>query len=212
VARLASVLDAAADCAAAGGSLVGDDGQPQHGFHVRRFPTLATWTADLWLIDRIWPGNPASRRYRAEDQTRGARLPVEVDQPAAACLMVRRDVFDAIGGMDERFHPAWFEDVDFCRRLRDAGHRILFVPDAAFVHTGGVAMRHLGLREFSRVFYRNMQRYARKHHGPLGLLASKALIVTGMLLRAAIVLPAGRRRDAGAYLAVAWDALARWRL
>jgi N-acetylglucosaminyl-diphospho-decaprenol L-rhamnosyltransferase len=207
IARLEYALRTRPDSAAAGGALFDERGIPQHGFHVRRFPTLWTWLVDLWLVDKLWPSNPVTRRYLALDQTSGARGMVEVDQPAAACLMLRREALKQIGGMDEGFYPAWFEDVDLCRRLKDAGWRIVFVPDAAFTHVGGPAMRRLGLAGFSRVWYRNLQRYVRKHDGVLALLACKGLIVSGMALRVVISLIRFRWSDARAYTDVAIEAL-----
>ena len=115
IARLADALDQAPDIGAVSGRLVDADGTPQHGFNVRRLPTLASLAADLLLIDHLWPDNPASVRYYARDLDPDA--PADVEQPAAACLMIRADVFDRLGGFDEAFWPAWWEDVDFCRRL-----------------------------------------------------------------------------------------------
>lgn len=208
--RLAEVLRRTPRCAAVGGMLVDEHGSPQHGFHVRRFPTLLTWAADLLLLDHVWPGNPATRRYRAADVTAHARDPIDVDQPAAACLMVDREMFEQLNGFDEGFHPAWFEDVDFCQRIHAAGRRILFVPDAVFTHQGGVAMHHLGTARFAWHWYRNLQRYVRKHQGVVATLACKALIVTGMLFRVAGGVAMGRWRDAWAYARVALDAMAYW--
>ena len=132
---LATALAEDASIGAVGGRLVHADGSPQSGFNVRRFPTLGSFAMDLLLIDQVWTDNPWTRHYLARDLDDGQdAAPTDVDQPAAACLMVRAGAFDAIGGMDERFHPAWFEDVDFCRRLIAARYRIRFEPRATFVH------------------------------------------------------------------------------
>jgi GT2 family glycosyltransferase len=173
IARLADALDADPAIGAVSGRLVGADGAPQRGFNVRRLPTIPSLVADLLFIDHLWPGNPASTRYYARDLDPDA--PADVEQPAAACLMVRADVFDRLGGFDETFWPAWWEDVDFCRRLRDAGFRIRYVPDAVFRHEGGTSVRALGAPAFHRVFARNRRRYVRKHHG-----AAAALLVGGL--------------------------------
>ena len=125
--------------------------------------------------------------------------------------MVRAAAFDAIGGMDERFHPAWFEDVDFCRRLIAAGYRIRFEPRATFVHQGGVAMRTLGLGRFSSIWYANMERYVRRHHGMAGWLLLKGLIGAGMSARIAISLLRGDGGSARAYAAVLKQTATRWR-
>ncbi|MGH9163029.1 MAG: glycosyltransferase [Vicinamibacteraceae bacterium] len=205
--RLAAFLDAHADYAAAGGCLVDEDGSVQQGFTVRRFPTLAAWVVDLLLIDKLWPRNPASRHYLALDLDLTA--PHDVDQPAAACLMLRREAFAGAGGLDERFYPAWFEDVDLCRRLTRAGWRIGYIPGATFVHEGGVAMHALGLGAFSRVWYRNLLRYTDKHHGAGTRIALRVLITAGMIMRAAVSLVTGRPQDAKAYLSVLRGALLR---
>jgi GT2 family glycosyltransferase len=162
---------------------------------------------DLCLVDQVWPQNPVTRRYLALDQTVGATTPIDVEQPAAACLMVRRDVLDALGGLDETFFPAWFEDVDLCRRIRQAGWPLLHVPDARVTHRGGEAMRALGLARFSRAFYRNMRRYARKHHRRPVWIALDVLIAGGMTVRALWTLLSGRPRDARGYARVALDAV-----
>ncbi len=207
--RLAAFLAAHPACAAAAGLLLDEQGQPQAGWNVRRFPTLATFAVSLLLVDRLWPQNPVTRRYVAADVDLGS--PAEVEQPAAACLMLRRAAFDGIGGMDERFYPAWFEDVDLCLRLRRAGWSIAFVPDAVFSHRGGLARTQLGLGRFSVAWYRNLERYVRKHYRLPSRLAIKALIVAGMIERIVASAVAGRREAAGAYARVLAGTMSGWR-
>ena len=181
IARLADALDQAPDIGAVSGRLVDADGTPQHGFNVRRLPTLASLAADLLLIDHLWPDNPASVRYYARDLDPDASA--DVEQPAAACLMIRADVFDRLGGFDEAFWPAWWEDVDFCRRLLATGHRIRYVPDAVFLHQGGASLEALGTRTFERVFAANRRRYVRKHHGRLAAALVGGLGIAGAAMR-----------------------------
>ena len=185
---------------AIGAQLFGPDGHPQPGYSLRRFPTLGTWTADLLLLDHLWPDNPASRRYLAADLDRTRDQ--DIEQPSAACLLVRRAAFDAVGGLDTQFHPAWFEDVDFCQRLHAAGWRLRYVADAHVVHEGGVAMRALGLGSFSAIWYRNLLRYVAKHGSVAARVSIRPLLVIGMILRIVISLLRGRRREARAYVAV----------
>lgn len=152
----------------------------QDEFQLRRFPTLGQACRELLLVDRLWPRNPWLRhnRYLDEDRSRS----FEVEQPAAAALAVRRDLFLELGGFDERFVPAWFEDVDFCLRLSWKGP-IVFWPEARFAHVGGVASRALGHERFLPIYYRNACRFWRLHHGLGASLAFRALLVAGMLLR-----------------------------
>ena len=111
------------------------------------------------------------------------RLPLQVDQPAAAALMIRRDAYDEVGGFDEQFYPAWYEDVDFCRRLKTSGWEIYFAPAAQFLHEGGYSAEAMKSPDFLRSYYSNQLRYASKHFGALGTAAVRASIAAGMVGR-----------------------------
>ena len=187
---------------AAGGRLIGEDDRPQDGFNVRRFPTVGALLVDLLLLDVAWPENPATRRYLARDVDIDGVAVADVDQPAAACLLVRRAAFDEVGGFDAAFFPAWFEDVDFCRRLRARDWRIVIVSEARFTHCGGVARDRLGIGGFSLAYHRNMERYVRKHHGRAALVSIKAATVVGMSMRATWSLLTGRTEAARGYACV----------
>jgi GT2 family glycosyltransferase len=152
----------------------------QSRFQLRRLPTLGQAARELLLLDRLFPNSRAARRSHYLDQDLDRPFPVE--QPAAAALAVRRDVFRRLGGFDEAFIPAWFEDVDLCARLRDEGS-ILYWPGSRFNHVGGGAARSLGYDTFLPVYYRNACHYWRMHHGRTGSAAYRVLLSVGMLLR-----------------------------
>ena len=118
----------------AGGRLTASEGRPQAGFMVRRFPTASTLIFEALGLNRLWPGNPVNRRYRCLDLD--LDQPADVDQPAGAFLMFRRDAFSQTGGFDERFFPIWFEDVDFCLRLRNAAGESVMSPTLGRVMPG----------------------------------------------------------------------------
>lgn len=63
----------------------------------------------------------------------------EVDFCSGACLLVRTDLLRRLGGYDERFAPAYYEDVDLCFAARAAGYRVLYQPLARIVHYEGVS-------------------------------------------------------------------------
>lgn len=205
---LTGFLETHPECAAVAGLLVDASGRPQHGWNVRRLPTLLSLAMNLLLVDNLWPGNPIRRQALALDV--GTAGPVQVEQPAAACLMLRRSVFEQVGRMDEAFYPAWFDDVDLCRRLRDAGAQVWFFPGAVFRHRGGVARERLGASEFAAAWYRNMERYVRKHHGGGAAELIKALVVIGMVLRIAIDLLTGDREAFRAHAGVLRGTLTGW--
>ena len=167
--------------AGAGGQLVDASGRQQTGFMVRRLPTPAALILEALLLNRLWPGNPINRRYRCLDWDGSSRSRVE--QPAGAFFMVRRAVWEELGGFDERFFPLWFEDVDFCRRIRDRGLTLSYISEAVAKHTGGHSISHLGLELRLNYWYRSLLRYSAKHFSPLAFRAVCLAVVTGCILR-----------------------------
>jgi hypothetical protein len=148
----------------AGGVLTDEAGAVQAGFTIRRFPTAAVLSLEFLGINRLWPGNPWNRWYRYQDWdlSKGGT----VDQPAGAFLMIRRDVWANLGGMDEQFCPIWFEDVDFCKRATAAGCGIQFVPEARAEHVGGHSIKRIDGCRRQVQWYDSLLRYTAKHFPP----------------------------------------------
>ncbi len=164
--RVQSGLDdmaVAAEAGAAGGMLLSPNGKLQTGFAIRRLPIPAALIFETLGLNRFFPNNPVNRRYRCLDFDH--TLPQEIEQPPAAFLMVRRDVFVQLGGMDEDFWPVWFEDVDFCARLRAAGHHIYYCPAARAVHDGGTSVKKIFWSFKELAWYGSLLMYATKHFG-----------------------------------------------
>jgi N-acetylglucosaminyl-diphospho-decaprenol L-rhamnosyltransferase len=171
---------------AVGGLLVDAFGKHQSGFNVHSFPTVGSVFAQMLFLDEIWPHNPWTSRYHMSGLNSNAAS--DVDQPAAACLMLTRKALEACRGFDEAFFPAWFEDVDLCKRIREAGGRICFQPGATFVHAGGSSIDALGSELFLKHFHANMIRYFLKHHGKKCANRVRILVVLGLRLRAGLSL------------------------
>ncbi|MFB3778856.1 MAG: glycosyltransferase family 2 protein [Bryobacteraceae bacterium] len=193
---------------AAAGKLTGEDGRPQAGFSVRRFPSPAALAFEVLGLNRLWKTNPVNRRYRCLDLDLDSAA--EVEQPAGAFLMIRRDAFLAVGGFDEGFRPVWFEDVDFLRRLRGAGYRIYYEPRVAAKHRGGHSVGRLP--EESRVdsWYGSLLRYSARHYGFAGRLAVAAAVVVGCTGRMFLgALRGWKRQPLRAYGRVMWTACRR---
>ena len=110
---------------------------------------------------------------------------MDVDWVSGAGMMFRRDVFDALGGWD----PGLFlfaEDVDFCRRVHDAGYRVVYHPAAVLYHRIGIS-KHPSSRVIVER-HRSMWRYYRKHLGG-GRLRDGAT-AAGITARCALILGA----------------------
>jgi len=145
------------DVGGLGPLLLNPDGSVQSSR--RRFPTLVTGLVESARLEWLAPG--ALRRYYAQD------LPddetADVDWVVGACLLVRQEAAAQIGGMDEAYFM-YSEELDWCRRLKDAGWRIVYHPAAQVIHHVGksseqaVTARHIH-------FNRAKLRYFRKYHG-----------------------------------------------
>ena len=207
--RLMEFLDEHITCGAAGGRLLSMTEQWQRGVNVRGLPTYGTVAADLLLFKYLWPSNPLTRKAEAAHVTEASAQAVE--QPAAVCLMVRRRTFDEVGGIDERFFPAWFEDVDLCRRILEAGWTIFFVPRSNFRHVGGSSVGALSISQTKRLYYQNLERYMAKHHGPMGRAVTRSLIVAGMGLRASASALIGNGDGVRTYGSVMRAAIGGWK-
>ena len=184
--------------------LIGEDGAPQWSWQLRRLP--APWA----LLAHAFFWNPV----RGPRREPGAGEPVA--QPAAAALALRRSAFEAVGGFDEDFFPAWFEDVDLARRLAARGLTVVYAPEAVFTHRGGASVPALGYGGFLAAYDRNLALYLRRHHGRGWELAFRALVPVGALVRL-LALPlrrprraASRAEAAAALLAAARAAAAGW--
>jgi GT2 family glycosyltransferase len=178
--------------------------EDQATFQLRRLPTLSSDARELLLLDHLRPNNAGRRFSRYADSER--ERPFAVEQAAAAALAVRREVFERVSGFDERFAPAWYEDVDLCERLGREG-KILYLPAARFRHRGGDSASRLGYDRFLPIFYRNAIRYRAARYGALARLSYRALLASGMLLRLAALpfrsdVPRSRGQAARAYLRV----------
>ena len=186
-ARFETGLEAMVECcraagvAGAGGKLLGRDGRPQTGFAVRSLPTPAALIFECLLLNRIWPRNPVNWHYRCLGFDFSA--PADVEQPAGAFLMIRRDVWRELNGFDERFFPLWFEDVDFCWRAIERGYRMRYTPNAVANHTGAHSVRKISLENRQLYWYRSLLGFAVTHYRPSTARVVCAAVFFGSLPR-----------------------------
>jgi GT2 family glycosyltransferase len=132
-------LQALIDCAEShpeagiiGAKLLNPDGSVQRS--ARSFPDIGAGLFRNTFLGRLFPNNPFVRRYLLADF--GYDEVREVDWVSGAAMLVRRDLIERIGGLDERFW-AYCEDVDLCWRAWQAGYKVLFCPNAFITHKVG---------------------------------------------------------------------------
>jgi len=193
---LIDVLRTNPDTGLVGPRILDDDGSLSPS--LRRFPRLRSTYAQALFLHRVWPLASWTDEL-IRDETAYA-VAGTAEWVSGACMLVRRDAYEQIGGFDERFF-LYCEDTDLCLRLWNAGFAVRFEPSAAVHHVGGASS---GAGETQAIAARSRVLYAEKHYRPgvarveaLGVALSEATHVVTSVRR-----PASRRGHAAALRAV----------
>lgn len=138
----------------------------------RRFPSLLTaFFESTWL--EPWAPRRVLRSFRVEEISDDKIT--DVDWVTGAAMMVRRTMVDDVGPMDERYFM-YSEELDWCRRIKAAGWRIVYYPEAEIIHYVGksseqaIMARHIN-------FQRAKLRYFRKFHGRAACLVLRLFLL-----------------------------------
>lgn len=146
----------------------------------RSFPTpLTALFGRQSLFTRMFPDNRITRANLLANQCDG-RTPMEVDWISGACMLLRRDAVNQVGVLDERFFMYW-EDADWCRRMKENNWKVIYFPIAKVLHYVGKSSSKLLIRstyEFHKSVYLLYNKYYR---GTLQFL--KPLIILGLFYR-----------------------------
>ena len=167
--KLYRFLQESREYAAAAPKLIYPDGRVQKSCH--RFPGLATAFFFSTPVEKWWPKSPEMKRYFMMDwDHEGDR---DIDQPPAACMLVRADVLAEIGLFDEKLW-LFYNDVDLSLRLAQAGWKSRYLGSAVVVHHEGASTAKLV--NFTPVWLENRLTYYRKHFGRLGSVWLKTCV------------------------------------
>lgn len=150
-----------------GVKLIGEDGQTQRG--CARFPTPLHFIVKSLGLTKL---SGVKNMHMSDWDHEETRL---VDHVIGAFYMIRRSVFEAVGGFDERFF-VYLEDLDLSRRVYDAGYSVKYIATLTAFHRGGGVSEQV---KAQRLFYSLRSRviYARKHFS-----TPAALLVAGFAL------------------------------
>lgn len=156
VSRLIQELNADPAIGVVAPKLIYADGRPQSS--AWRAPSTLAILGEYFFLERflrVWPG------YRPRDyEPETLRSTVDVETVSGAAMLFRRRFFLDLGGFDPSLF--WIEDVDLCVRVRAAGKRVVYVPDATVVHHSGVSARKNYRVSLSNQIF-NKIKYMRKH-------------------------------------------------
>ena len=160
LAKMVRFLDSHPQIGALGCKILAADGEVDFR-GARRFPTLLSEFFDQTGLSTAFPnstlfGGHLMSYWDHQDSK-------EVDLLIGACMMVRREVIQEIGLMDEDFYM-YADDVEWCYRIKKAGWKIFYYADAAIVHLGGQSSKSVKI-EVGVEGLRSMNRFFRKYWG-----------------------------------------------
>ncbi|MBI2911180.1 MAG: glycosyltransferase family 2 protein [Chloroflexi bacterium] len=200
-----SYLEAHPDVAVVGPLIEDGEGRPRPA--MRRFPRPGTLFVESTGFQGLFEGSRLLQAYYCRDLSPSGTQ--EVDWLSGACLMVRRAAVEQVGGMDERFF-LYCEELDWCRRMRAAGWKVVHLGEARVAHLGGrssqqdLVARHVHFQD-------SKCKYAAKYHGRRLAAVLRAYLWLWYLAEAAqegAKLLLGHRRGLRRQrLAILWPAL-----
>lgn len=170
---LITFMDAHPAVGACGPMLLNPDGSLQPSG--RKLPTLWSVFQDMTKLYQFQRSNLYAEPGRDYNQ------PKQVEEVSGAAFVVRRAVYAQVGGLDPAFF-AYYEDVDWCKRIGDAGWSIYYAPDARVVHLWQGTSRQASARAYA-AGQDSLRYYFAKHHGWASAFVIQALLVGKELLR-----------------------------
>ena len=173
------------EAGAAGGMLLNPDGTPQYAGRDR--PTLMAAVMISLGLHRLFPDNPVTSGYfMKKDYTEAA----EVESVNGAAMMLRMDAVRKVGLLDKGFY-LFCEDVDYSIRLREAGYKLYFLPDAKITHVRGAST---GGRRIVWIYHQSLLRFYKKHLAKKHIFIVNWLVYAGIWARLAVYMAYGNVR------------------
>jgi GT2 family glycosyltransferase len=173
VQELIRFMDTHRDAAVCGVQLLNPDGSRQNS--IAKIPTLATEFLNKSMLRRLFPKKYPGKELDIPE-------PVEVESVIGACMIVRKEAIDEVGPLDESYF-FFFEETDWCLRMRKSGWKVFHNPKARAYHLQGQTARKVNV--LARIeYWRSRYIFFRKHYGSLTVATLKA----GLLLRLIITI------------------------
>jgi GT2 family glycosyltransferase len=171
--QMLSFMDAHAKAGLAGAQLLNADGSKQNS--IANFPSLATELLNKSFLRWLFPDKFPGKETDYPD-------PLEVDSVIGACMMVRRKAVEQVGLLDEKFF-LFFEETDWCYRMKKAGREIYHIPRAEILHFQGKSAEVE--KGKARVeYYRSRYHYFRKNRGSF----QSSVLFIGLIIKLSVEL------------------------
>ncbi|NLN76337.1 MAG: glycosyltransferase family 2 protein [Armatimonadetes bacterium] len=175
--KMVDYMDANRDIGMMGPRILNPDGSLQ--FSARRFPPMFAGLFRHTILGKLFPNNRFVKGYLMTDMPHDQIM--DVDWLSGSALMVRRETFEQIGLLDERFFM-YCEDVDWCKRAHDAGWRIVYYPKVEISHRIGAASDKNPIAMI-KAHHRSMFLYFVKHNAKSPKILLAPLVVVALWLR-----------------------------
>jgi N-acetylglucosaminyl-diphospho-decaprenol L-rhamnosyltransferase len=174
--RMLEIASADDRIAAVGPALINSDGTVYPS--ARAIPSVGHGIGHA-LFANVWPGNPWTRNYH---RTASGAQPGPTGWLSGACLVVRREVFDEVGGFDESYFM-YNEDVDLGYRISRSGYLNVYAPDAEALHAGAHSTAADPAPMIS-AHHRSARRFLAKRYPGIRYIPLRAIVGVGLRLRA----------------------------
>ncbi len=172
-------LDQHPDVGVVGPQLLNPDGSKQNSIH--NFPSLATELVPKGLLETALPARFPSKRSEYKG-------PIDVEAVLGACLCVRRAVLERVGPMPEDYF-FFLEETDWCWRIREAGWRVVHLPEPRLIHLHGASSKKKIPARTRIEYHRSLYHFFRKNRGLLQASAVVALRFVKSLFYALALAP-----------------------
>lgn len=151
-------LEANTNYAACAPLMLNPDGTIQYS--VRNFPSYWRMFCEFSILAYIFPKTKLFGSWKAKYMDYS--IEQDIMQPMAAAFMIRGSLLNSIGNMDERFRM-FFNDVDLCKKVYDAGSKIRLLPSAVVTHAHGTSIKKARLKMIT-TWNNDCTLYFSKHH------------------------------------------------
>ncbi|MCJ7577598.1 MAG: glycosyltransferase family 2 protein [candidate division Zixibacteria bacterium] len=159
--KMIDFMDSKPEVGICGPKMMDQEGNLQ--FSCRSFPSyLTAISSSQSILNRIFPENFLSQKYLLKEKNHSQIM--EVNWVSGSCLLAKRETFEKIGLLDERFYM-YVEDVDLCYRAKKLGFSVFYFPSVVVIHHIGKSTQK---RKFAMLLehHRSMYYFYRKHHNP----------------------------------------------
>lgn len=170
---LVQYLETHPEVGAAGPLTLNPDGTLQTSCYPR--PTLSREFWRLFHLDKLYPYGSYRMSHWSQNEAH------QTDALLGACLLVRRQILDQIGLLDEDYF-IYSEEIDLCYRIQQAGWTLYWVPQARIIHYGGQSTRQVASEMFLRL-YEGKVLYFQKHYSWLTVQGYKLILLVASMLR-----------------------------